>query len=293
LYDAIFTTPYEELSEEHSEEDVVLASVAGVDFMFNEFYGVLPMFLRMEPEAAEDRRLDQTPDFKLEYYRKKGDLLVSDLFEGVFVPTVCDPTEEEIKAYYEGHKGDFGRPEKMKVAYVAAYDEEKVRNWRELVAAGEDFAIVGGEYDDYIAGLTDEEKTARDPMDSINPGMYIYRDPDRKTPFPSVGSAISGLLEKEVYNYGVGDTSPVVPLEDGRYLFFHNVEHIPYSDKPYKEVTEEVCTAYQNEVMGSPGTDEKLQDWFAGLRAKHEIDVDEAAFKKLYKQLSAEEWEDE
>ena len=50
---------------------------------------------------------------------------------------------------------------------------------------------------------------------------------------------------------------------------------------------------YQNEVMGSLETDEKLQDWFAGLKAKHEIEVDEAVFKKLYKQLSAEEWEDE
>lgn len=325
LYNAVFTVPYGELSEEHSGEDVVLASVAGVDFMFNEFFGVLPRFLRMGPEEideykserpeyfketadaimrwllmnkvrgayAENKGLDQTPDFKLEYYRKKGDLLVSDFYEGVFVPSVFDPTEEDVRAYYERYTEDFGYSEKMKTAYVAVYDEEKVENWRERVAAGEDFAVVGGEYEGYITGLTDEEKTARDPMDSIDLGTYIYKGQGRKPVVISVNSEILDLLEKEVYNYGVGGTSPVIPMEDGRYLFFHNVEHIPFSGKPYEEVAEEVHLGYQNEIMGSLETDEKLQDWFAGLKAKHEIEVDEAVFKKLYKQLSAEEWEDE
>jgi hypothetical protein len=326
LYDAVFSTSYEELSGRYSGEDVVFASVAGVDFMFNEFYGVLPRFLRMEPEGIDDYRLerpeyfketadailrwllrykvraayaenmglDQTPDFRLEYYRKKGDLLVSDFYEGVFVPAVCDPTEEELVAYYDGHKTSFGKPERMKVAYVAAYDEGKINAWREKVASGGDFQVeVYEKWGDYMGELTEEERASRKPRDAVSSGIYIYKDPDRKTAFFSVDSAVSDLLEKGVYDYGVGDTSPVIPMEDGRYLFFYNVDHIPYSDRPYEDVANEVFTAYQNEVMGNPATDEKLQDWFAGLRAKHEIELDEAAFKKLYERLSAEEWEDE
>ncbi|UCE26903.1 MAG: peptidyl-prolyl cis-trans isomerase [Candidatus Coatesbacteria bacterium] len=326
LYDAVFTTAYEELSERYSEDDAVLASVAGVDFMFNEFYGVLPMYLRMGPEDIDEYRqeqpeyfretadaalrwllrgevrsafaknleLDRTPDFELERYRKKGDLLVSDFYEGVFVPSVFDPTEEELRAYYEGHKEEFGNPEKMKVAYVAAYDEAKVNAWRDLVASGGDFRTeVYEKWGDYLNEASEEEMGTRDPRDSINAGTYIYKDPDRKPVIISVNADILDLLEKEVYNYGAGDTSPVIPTEDGRYLFFYNAEYVPYSDKPYEDVTDEVLLGYQNEVMGNPTTDEKLQGWFAELRAKHEIEVDEAVFKKLYKRLSAGEWEDE
>jgi hypothetical protein len=326
LYDEVFSTPYEELSGRYSGEDVVFVSVAGVDFMFNEFYDVLPRFLQMEPEAIDDYRLeqpeyfketantilrwllrykvrrayaeniglDQTPDFRLEYYRKKGDLLVSDFYEGAFLPTVCDPTEEDLVAYYDEHRTSFGKPERMKVAYVAAYDEGKINAWRDKVASGGDFqAEVQDKWGDYMGELTEEELASRKPRDAISSGIYIYKDPDREMVFVSVDSAVSDLLEKEVYNYGVGDTSPVIPTEDGRYLFFYNVDHVPYSDRPYEDVANEVFTAYQNEVMANPETDEKLQDWFAGFRSKHEIEVDEAAFKKLYERLSAEEREDE
>jgi len=326
LYNAVFSTPYEELSERYSGEDAVLASVAGADFTFNEFYGVLPEFFSMAPEKMDEYRierpeyfretadavllwllrgkvrgayaeslgLDRTPDFELECYRKKGDLLVSDLYEEVFVPSVFDPTEEEIRAYYEGHKEDFGNPEKMKVAYVAAYDEDKVDAWRDVVASGGDFQTdVYGKWGDYISGLTEDELAAREPRDSINAGTHVYKDPDRKPITISADSGILDLLEKAVYDYGVGDTSPVVPMEDGRYLFFHNIEHIPYSDRPYEDAAEEVRLGYQNEVMGDPATDDKLQEWFAALKAKHEVEVDEVVFEELYKRLSAEEREDE
>jgi hypothetical protein len=322
VYDAFFTVPFRELGEKYSGKEETLVSAAGRDVLFDEVYEALSTYLHMSGEEMDGYKkecpeyfgetldaviqvllrnklrtvyaraisLDQTPEFRLDYYRRKGDILVSEYYERVFVPTVFDPTEEELEAYYRGHKTLFGKPERMKAAYVAAYDEEKVRAWRDMVASGGDFETeVYDKWRDYMGEMTKEEIAARNPKDSVNTGTYIYRDPDQKPITISVSSEISDLLEREAFKYGVGETSPVIAMEDGRYLFFQNVDYFPYADKPFEKVKDEVRLEFQNEVLGNPETDEMLVEWFNGLVEKHEIEINESVFKALYKQLSAEE----
>jgi hypothetical protein len=326
VYDALLTTPYAELGEQYSGKDEILVSVAGIDVVFDEAYNMLPMFLSMSPEDLDDYKaesmayfeetldviikstlrnkaripyaraigLDQTPEFKLDYYRKKGDELVSEYYERVFVPSVFNPTQAELEAYYNEHITSFGNPERMKTAYVCAYDEETVRTWRDAVAAGGDFQTeVYDKWGDYINGIPEEMKESRKPRDSLNLGVYVYKDPERKPPTYSVNSAILDLLDREVYKYGVGETSPVIPMDDGRYLFFKNVDYTPYSDKPFEDVEDKIRTELQNGVMRKPETDEKLREWFDKMVAKHKVKVDKDVFGALYEQLSAEEHEDE
>jgi hypothetical protein len=307
IYDAFLTMPCVELGEEYSGKDEILVSVAGADILFDEVYDILPMYLHMSAEELDDYKavspgyfketlegLDQTPEFRLDYYRKKGDMLVSEYYEKVFIPTVFDPTEAELEVYYNEHKTLFGNPERMKTAYAVAYDEERVGTWRDAVAAGGDFQIeVYDKWGDYISEITEEERASRKPRDSINLSVYVYKDPERKPTTISVNSEILDLLDQEVYKYRVGETSPVIPMEDGRYLFFHNIDYTPYSDKPFKKVDDEVRLEFQNDVMSRPETDEKLREWFNGMVAKYKIEVNENVFRVLYKQLSTEESNDE
>jgi hypothetical protein len=326
IYDAFLTMPSMELGEEYSGKNEILVSVPGADVLFDEVYDILPMYLRMPAEELDDYKavspgyfkgtldaiirstlrnkvrisyaraigLDQTPQFKLDYYRKKGDMLVSEYYEKVFVPTVFDPTEAELEVYYNEHKTLFGNAERMKTAYVAAYDEERVGAWRDAVVAGGDFQIaVYDKWGDYINEITEEERASRKPRDSINLGVYVYKDPERKPTTISVNSEILDLLDQEVYKYRVGETSPVIPMEDGRYLFFHNIDYTPYSDKPFEKVDDQVRLEFQNDVLSRPETDEKLREWFDSMVAKHKIKVEEDVFRALYIQLSTEERGDE
>jgi hypothetical protein len=326
VYDALLTTPFTESGGQYSGKDEILVSVDGIDVGFDEVYNILPMYLRSSPEdldAYEEENnvyfdetldaaikltlrnkirisyarsigLDQTPEFKLDYYRKKGDELVSEYYDRVFVPSVFNPTQAELEAYYDENKASFGNPERMKTAYVCAYDEEKIRTWRDAVAAGGDFKTeVYDKWGDYINGIPEEEKESRKPKDSLNLGTYVYKDPERRPTTYSVNSAVLDLLDREVYEYGVGETSPVIAMDDGRYLFFQNVDYTPYSDKPFEDVEGQIRTKLENDVMMKPETDEKLQEWFDKTVAKHKVKVDKGVFKALYKQLSAEEHADE
>lgn len=326
IYGAFLTTPYTESGEQYSGKDKILVSVAGIDVGFDEVYDILPMYLRSSPEDLDEYEtenspyygetldavikitlrnkvripyaravgLDQTPEYKLDYYRKKGDELVSEYYERVFVPSVFNPTQAELEAYYNEHKTSFGNPERMKTAYVCAYDEETVRAWRDAVAAGGDFqSEVYDKWSDYINGIPEEERESRKPRDSINLGTYVYKDPERKPATYSVNSVILDLIDREVYKYGVGETSPVIAMDDGRYLFFQNVDYTPYSDKPFEDVEDQIRTKLENDIMMRPETDEKLREWFDKIVAKHKVNVDEGVFEALYEQLLAEEHADE
>ena len=325
VYGAILTMPYEELGETYSGEAVNIVSANGAEITFDEFYVAIPMYIRMPAEASDEYKteqpeyfkevvdavlrtllrdklrpayaekvgLDKTPGYKMDYYREKGNLLVTKYYEEVFVPMVFDPTEGELAAYYSEHITDYGNPERMKTAYVAAYDEDKVTGWRNLIAAGEDFGTVYEEWREYLAGLTDEEKNTRDPDDTISQGTEFYKDPE-KQPTPLFRTAaLDEFLREEVFKYNEGEISPVIGLDDGRYLFLLNIEHTPYSDRPYEDVADAVRFNFRNEVIGAPATDEELQEWFTELVAEHKVEIRDDVFRELYEELSAGEHEDE
>jgi parvulin-like peptidyl-prolyl isomerase len=308
------------------EPATVIATVGGVPIYFESWFEgmflqfnmseeMLDEYKRKEPEefkkvmddrlrALEDDALlefdairsgvDKEPDFNRDLNRFRAGKLVDRIYDEVFVPTIPEVTEAEIKEYFENHKDEFQDVERAEVEFVAMPKKVEAEVIRAKVLKGEDFMAASQEYGQkYFEALEKRGEEAKEPSPAEMPMadfLTVPRQPApaAEAPSPQVGpAALIDELRPRVFKLKKGDVSEVFKLKDGRWAFFKYSEHYPFvqhtlDEKIYYDQAKD--GAYR-EKMASPEVDHKCQAWFEKLRDKYPVDIDEGALKMAFKKV--------
>jgi hypothetical protein len=324
VYDDVLTLSVAEVGEKHFNPFTVIATVNGSPIYFDDFWynfvyklkfsGIDPdAFRAAEPERfeeavekeleisvrqalmeteAERRGVTEREDFVREMNRFRGGKLIDRMYEEVFGSTVPKVTDEEIAAFYEGHKENYALPETMKGAFILLKD----RGVLEELRAGALSAGFGTAADKAYAYLLDKyginEPGGRLPAEAdelvsmfdVTKTPVYSKSPGGKEP------PYNAVLRKYVFDYPEGTISPVIEVDDGLFLVFRNREHTPYVERALSDpkVYAAVRRDAQAEVMLSDETDRKFREWSDNLKAKHKIVVDEKVLEAVFKEIKKE-----
>ena len=93
---------------------------------------------------AKDKGLEDSPAFKAEMEK-----LSKEVLKGMAINEVlqaAEPTEEEAKSYYEENKERFSEPEKVAASHILVDTEEKAKEIKEKLDAGENFSELAQEH---------------------------------------------------------------------------------------------------------------------------------------------------
>jgi peptidyl-prolyl cis-trans isomerase C len=327
VYNAVIKGKLADAKEKYNRKGQVVSSVGGVPVYFESWFEGMSLQLGMgeemleeykskEPEefkrvmddrlkALEDDALleldsiqsgaDKEGDFIRDLNRFRAGKMVDRIYDEVFVPTIPEIGEAEIKEYFENHKDEFQDLERADVEFVAMPKKAEAEAVRAKVMTGEDFMAAAGEYaEKYFAELEEKGEPGKEPPRAEMPMVDFFsvpREPVAVEAAPPVGpeggSALVDEIRPRVFKAKKGDVSEVFKLKDGRYAFFRYVEHSPFvqhtlDEEEYYEKAEQ--GAYR-EKLASPEIDRKCQAWFEELRANFTIEIDDGALKMAYKKV--------
>jgi len=301
VYDALMKGDITEAEEKYNRKGVAVSNVAGIPVYFESWYegvflqlGVsdegLEEFRRNEPERykkAMDERLrgleddalleydavragaDKEEDFIRDVNRFRAGKLVDRLYEEIFVPTIPEVTEGEIEEYFGNHIQEFQELERADVHLVAFPDKAEVEKVRAEVVAGGDMTEVAGEsVGEYWKALEEKGELKERPPPEKTPfseTVMVYKETE--SPEAGVGTRPGGEvtladeLRPRVFKAQEGDVSEVFKLKDG------------------------AENGARREKITGPEVNNKCEAWFAELRAKHEIEIDEGALEMAYRKV--------
>ncbi len=327
-YNAVLKGKLTDAREKYNRSDppTVIATVGGVPVYFESWFEgmflqfgmseeMLDEFKAKEPEefkkmmddrlrALEDDALfeydairsgvDKEPDFNRDLNRFRAGKMVDRIYDEVFVPTIPEVTEAEIKEYFENHKDEFQDMERADVELVVMPKKAEAEAIREKVMKGEDFMAASDEYArKYFEELEKRGEGAKEPSPAEIPMVDfvgVPREPAPRTeaPTPEVGpTALVDEIRPRVFKLKKGDVSEVFKLKDGRYAFFRYAEHQPFVQHTLDEemYSDQAKDGAYREKMASPEVDRKCQAWFEELRGKYATEIDEGALKMAYKKV--------
>jgi|GEM_PF-850109 len=328
VYDALMKGDVADAKEKYNRKGVAVSDVGGVPVYFESWYEGMPLqlgvnengieeFRRKEPEryktAMDDRLKKLENDALLEYdairsgVDKEGDFirdvnrfragkLVDQFYDKVFVPTIPELTEGEVKEYYENHLQEFQDLERADVHLVAFPDKAEAETVRAEVAAGGDISALAGERVGKFWKALEEKGEMKEPpapeKTPLSEIVMVYKEMEASKTGTGTGpgggtAALAAEIRPRVFKAKKDDVSEVFKLKDGRWAFFKYVEYSPFvqhtlDEEEYRGMAE---SGARREKISSPEIDNKCKAWFGELRAKHEIDIDEGALKMAYKKV--------
>jgi len=325
VYDDVLSLSVAEVGEKHFNPITVIATVNGSPIYFDDFWdrfvyklkfsGTDPdAFRESEPELfeeavekvlegfvrralmeteAERRGITEREDFVREMNRFRGGKLIDRMYEEVFGSTVPKVTDEEIAAFYEGHKEDYALPETVKGAFILLKDRGLSEELRaEALSVGFE-AAVDKAYayllDKY--GVTEPGRKLPAEAREMASAFDVTKDPVYSKSPGGEEPPYNAVLRKYVFDYPEGTISPVIEVGDGRFLVFRNREHTPYFERALSdpEVYPLVKRDAQAEIMLSGEMDRKCEEWFDSLKGKHKIVVDEKVLEAVFEEIKKEE----
>ena len=239
---------------------------------------------------------DKGEDFIRGVNRFRAGKLVDRLYDEVFAPTVPEVTDAEVKEYFANHKDEFQDLERADVHLVAFPDKAEVEKVRAEVAGGGDIAAAADEsVGEYWAALEEKGELKEPPPPEETPFseiVMVYKETEAsktgKDTGPGGGEVtLADELRPRVFKAKEGDVSEVFELKDGRWAFFKYVEHSPFvqhtlDEEEYRGMAE---SGARREKITSPEVDNRCKAWFAELRAKHGIEVDDRALQMAYEKV--------
>jgi peptidyl-prolyl cis-trans isomerase C len=238
--------------------------------------------------------VEKEPDFIRDVNRFRAGKMVDRIYDEVFVPTIPEVTEAEIKEYFENHKEEFQDMERADIELVVMPKKAETEAIREKMTKGEDFMAASDEYaKSYYDALEKRGEEAKEPSPAEMPlvdFVSVPREPAPRTeaPTPEVGAnLLIDEIRPRVFKLKKGDLSEVFKLKDGRWAFFRYADHQPFvqhtlDEKNYYDQAKD--GAYR-EKMASPEVDRKCQAWFDKMRSKYAIEIDDGALKMAYKKV--------
>ncbi len=211
-----------DVSEEQVEEqfDKVVEQVGGVEAF---------------KKALEQQKIDEVAFREQLKEGRRVDLLIQEA-----VKSVCDPTEDEIKKYYEEHKEDFQKGERVLAQHILVSPDgteetskdaarQKMADIKERVAGGADFS---------------DEAAAHSMCPSGKEGG-------------SLGWFGRGMMVPEfdeaVFDMSVGDVSDVVETQFGFHLIY-KTDHESASEASYDDCREKVLDLLRHSKRGEAVT---------------------------------------
>jgi hypothetical protein len=126
-----------------------------------------------------------------------------------------EPTDREIAAWYEAHRQDFARPERVRLRQILTEDRASAERALQQIATGADFSEVA-------------RRLSRDPS-AAGGGYQGELSRDNLPP----------VFADVIFSLKPGEVSKVVPAEYGFHVF-QVVERFPAGVVPLEEAREEV-----------------------------------------------------
>lgn len=198
--------------------------------------------------------LDQTPEARAEIERKKREILIGD--DGVLYRTIIPEAimveEAELQKLYEQ------RDREIKIARIVVHAPALADSLAELLNKGSNFARLARRY-------SVDWPTARNG--GVVP-QYLIRGQD------------DPLLEKIVFQLGIGEISPPIPTAEG-YLIVQVLDVKPRPRKRFERVRDTLLAQLQQMKRRL-----FLQNFVDGLFAEYEVSINDSLFPALRRVFS-------
>jgi hypothetical protein len=322
LWREISGAPFAELKAEYAGRDIVLSDVGGVPVYFDDVLSLMEKFILLPPEEVDRMRevkpyryeriwggalrqlenqalleyqalkegIDNLPSFRREMAARRGDMLIDILYREQFLSRIPEPSPEEVEAFYERHGDDFYVPERVEVYLVAMPDRVELEGFYGEVKAGADLVVTGEARNrarEKAAQELYEFPPARPPREQERLGVVaVTADPalPNAPPDPPLAAELRG----RVFPFeGLNVLSDVFQLSDGRWAFCEPIYHQP----PRRRGVDDPEVAYFcrkgvfEKAVTSPGTSAAAEEWIRSVRARHDVEVDEAALARVVAEL--------
>ncbi|HEX9860553.1 MAG TPA: peptidyl-prolyl cis-trans isomerase [Nitrospirota bacterium] len=159
--------------------------------------------------------------------------------------------DQELKKYFDGHKGDFSRPGQVRARQIVVEDEAMAHSILEKIRKGADFAAVAKE-----SSLSPDAEAGGD--------LGYFSKGDMPPEFEDV-----------VFRLKPGQLSPVVQTPYGYHIF--KVEDVrPPSNPGFEDVKDQV----RQKIAAVKGEDDYMA-WQEALKGKAAIDINTGALGKI------------
>lgn len=166
----------------------------------------------------------------------------------------ADPTPAEAEAYFNAHRAEFGKEAQVRCQHIlvspksaSAEDDlaaiAKIREIRDRVAAGSDFATEAATHSDCPSG-----KQAGGSLGWFSRGMMVKE------------------FDEAAFSLPVGGLSDIIKTQFGYHIIYKNDEQ-KEAVPEYSEVAEQVLDVLRHERRGKV-----LSDYVAELRSKAKIE---------------------
>lgn len=324
LWRAILNTPFAGLRNDYGGKDLILSDVGGIPVYFDSVLATVEKFIYLPPEEVDRMRetkaerferiwnnflrdsedealleyealqegVDGLPTFRREMALRRGDLLINKIYREEFLPTIPQPTDAEIGAYYEAHKDDFLVPERVEVYLVAMPDRGELGRFYEEVEAGADLVVTGEARNRARAAARQElyELPPPPPPEKQEWLGVVAITADAALANAPPDPPFAGELRPRVLPFEkLHVLSETFPLRDGRWAFYEPIYYQPARQRGLDdaEVAYFCRKGVFEETVRSPEVSAAADEWLASLRARHDVVVDEAALAQVVARLRA------
>ena len=198
---------------------------------------------------ALSRHYERKPPFKWVYRFYCQHRIIKELENQLFWPKV-KVAEEDARRYYQEHLDEFRLPGLVKVAFIQTGDEKLAQRIEKALNRGEDFFEVARKFTFHGASVQ------KVPIDHLVPEMR---------------EAVSRLSPGEVSS----------SVKVGSYIYIVKlIERVTERQKPFEEVKKSIMEKLKKERF-----EEIKKSYLSELKRRSKIEVNEAAWKRLRKEL--------
>jgi len=205
----------------------------------------------IEDQLIRDEGLRKGIEKSDEYQVRTREYRFTSLF-GLFIERVIIPdvkvTDDEMRAYYQAHKGEYTDPEMLKMVSLDFGNKRDAGAALAKLKKGADINWVRANAEGLVASTDDEGEST--------PGMLILTTKD-----------LPAEMAKAVAGAKAGEFRLSARSED-RFSVLSIQEVIPVRQKPYEEVKEQIWKTVSNDDVVKA-----IDDWFHKLRAAGDVKV--------------------
>ncbi len=322
LWRAVLNTPFAELRNGYGGKGLILSDVGGIPVYFDSVLATVEKFLYLPPDEVDRMRetkadryeriwnnfvrdsedqalleyealqegIDQTPTFRREMALRRGDLLINKIYQEELLPTIAQPTDAEIAAFYEAHKDDFLVPERIEVYLVVMPERGELERFYEEVEAGADLVVTGEAHNRARAAARQElyELPPPAPPEKQEWLGVVAITADAALPDAPPDPPFAREIRPRVFPFEkLHVLSEPFLLRDGRWAFYEPIYYQPARQRGLddNEVAYFCRKGVFEETVRSPEVSAAADEWLASLRARHDVVVDEAAFAQVVARL--------